>query len=304
MHDGEVVTGVVADQVLQVVDNDFRCDACPLCGARRIRKVGEIPRLESVPYASIQVRLMRDPELWHCLACASRFVRNSVREADSARLYGSSNSGDRWRRNRPFHQEKTAGVVRRVAQVCKAGETLLDVGCNTGDLLDFARSQGCVTYGIEFSGSVHPQLREKGHQVIGDPLAEGEGYFDVITAFDLIEHLYDVNGFLKVCGRALRIGGKLVILTGDPGCVPARLAGGRWWYVAPPEHIVFPSRRFLSGLDGWRVAEWHRCYNSVAWVRPLLTAVRANLSAAVHRRYNGHPSPWPDHVLAVLEKVG
>ncbi len=64
-------------------------------------------------------------------------------------------------------------------------------GCNTGELLDFAKGLGCQTSGLEYSGDSCEVIREKGHDAY-QSFAEIDQQYEFITAFDLVEHLFDV----------------------------------------------------------------------------------------------------------------
>jgi SAM-dependent methyltransferase len=64
---------------------------------------------------------------------------------------------------------------------------LLDIGCGRGLFLDWAKSQGILTSGVEIIPDLIAQAEARGHQMI-DP-AGYAGAFDVITAIDVLEHL-------------------------------------------------------------------------------------------------------------------
>jgi SAM-dependent methyltransferase len=65
------------------------------------------------------------------------------------------------------------------------------------------------------------------------------GKVDVITLFDVIEHLPQPQETLALCERYLKPGGIIMITTGDFASPLARLAGARWRLMTPPQHLWF-----------------------------------------------------------------
>lgn len=285
------------------VQNHLRHKACPLCQSPRINELGPLDYRGRVHFSTCVVELSRVPELWQCQACGSSFVQNAIDEPSARHLYTVGEAGDRWS-NQPFEHCKTRVVVHSLRSLFRIGIRVLDVGANTGMLLDFAQQAGCVTAGLEYSESSQAILRDKGHAAHAS-FAEADSGYDLITAFDLIEHLYDVPGFLQTCYDRLAPSGRLVLLTGDIHAPSARLAAEHWWYVQYPEHIVFPSRAYLGGLPLFRLQALHRTYASVGYQRPGLLGVAQLVRKRLQgRHYNGLPSLGPDHMLVVLEKIG
>jgi SAM-dependent methyltransferase len=99
-----------------------------------------------------------------------------------------------------------------------AGRRVLDAGCGTGyGSAELARSASSVT-AIDFSQDAigyaqeHFQLPNLHYQV-GDCLALPEGPFDLIVAFEVIEHLSEWPQFLLEVKRALAPGGLFLVST-------------------------------------------------------------------------------------------
>ncbi len=112
--------------------------------------------------------------------------------------------------------------------------TIVDLACGGGDFLYFLKRRGYTNLtGVDLS----PQQVTLARQVIpqveeGDVIAfleKNPGRFDLITAFDLIEHLTkdEVLSFLEKAYAALKPGGKLILQTpnGDSPFVGTILYG-------------------------------------------------------------------------------
>lgn len=252
-------------------------------------------------FSTKEIDLCYPPEIWTCEQCSSGFTQNIIPEAISESLYSTSHAEQRWS-STPFKQHKTSEVVCAMTDVFITKPHILDVGCNTGELLDFAKSFGCVTSGLEYSDTSCNILRNKGHTAY-QTFNEVKNNFSIITAFDLVEHLYDVQSFINNCYDKLIDGGKLIILTGDIQSVSAVKSGAHWWYAQYPEHIVFPSKEYFKKLDNFILEKWLPTYASVNYIFPVYRVLLSRLkSLIIRRKYNGMPSLSPDHALIVLTK--
>jgi SAM-dependent methyltransferase len=76
------------------------------------------------------------------------------------------------------------------------------------------------------------------------------GRVDVIALLDVIEHLPDPRATLALCHQHLNPGGIIVITTGDFGSATARLAGGRWRLMTPPQHLWFFTQASMYRMAG------------------------------------------------------
>jgi SAM-dependent methyltransferase len=98
-----------------------------------------------------------------------------------------------------------------------AGTRLLDIGCGDGGFLDIARREGFSTAGIEPSTEAAAATAGTGHRVWceappGWPAIVADT-FDLITMWDVLEHLPDPRLALERAYALLSPRGRLVILT-------------------------------------------------------------------------------------------
>lgn len=143
--------------------------------------------------------------------------------------------------------------LRFVMRFCPAaGATLLDVGSSFGHFLEASgghfRASGielnarAVAWSIEHFG-----VRNEVASLYELPATLPES-FDVITAWDVIEHLDDPRRALAACRDRLRPGGWLFLSTPDAGAAIARLLGRRWHYQDPVQHVNLFSQTNLQRL--------------------------------------------------------
>lgn len=91
---------------------------------------------------------------------------------------------------------------------------LLDVGCGRGSFLNRAKERGWYGWGVEFSEIAALEARELGLNVqIGDltQVKFPSSYFDVVTLFNVIEHVRDPFATISEVHRVLKHTGLLVI---------------------------------------------------------------------------------------------
>ncbi len=92
---------------------------------------------------------------------------------------------------------------------------LLDVGCATGGFIKMAKDDGWETQGVEFSSVASEYCRKKmGLKVFTGLLEEAKfdnNTFDVVTLWDVLEHIPDVRCALSEIKRILKPGGIVVV---------------------------------------------------------------------------------------------
>lgn len=128
------------------------------------------------------------------------------------------------------------------------GRLLLDVGAYTGVFVETALEYGWRAIGIEPSHWAASIAQKEGIPVIQGTLDSPEledRRFDVITMWDVIEHLIDPSAELKKSFHLLEPGGLLAVHTMDIESLTARLMGERWPWLMDM-HIHYFSRRTLT----------------------------------------------------------
>jgi hypothetical protein len=83
----------------------------------------------------------------------------------------------------------------------------------------------------------------------------------------------------------------------------ARAARQNWWYTTFPEHVVFPSLRYFSMVDGLLLEGHFRVRHSRQDFKFPIRLMRALMSIAYSRKFNGLSGLWPDHNVVVLSLI-
>jgi 2-polyprenyl-3-methyl-5-hydroxy-6-metoxy-1,4-benzoquinol methylase len=149
------------------------------------------------------------------------------------------------------------GNMRREMFPIAGGETspvggsLFEVGSGWGHFLQACRPHFRAVAGAELSREQAAHSRSRfGLEISeGDIFADGtpRGY-DVIAAWELLEHLPDPRGFLAWAHARLRPGGQLALSTPNYASLYRRLLGSHWFYFIPSQHLTYFSPRTLAAL--------------------------------------------------------
>lgn len=121
------------------------------------------------------------------------------------------------------------------------GRDLLDVGSGDGTYVKSAVDRGFNAVGVEISATAaeFAAATFKIEIIRGDfvTLEIPPESRDVVTMWDVLEHLPNPMPALEKAVRVLRPGGHLFILTPNTKGISSRLRGRRWWVYGPGDHM-------------------------------------------------------------------
>jgi SAM-dependent methyltransferase len=225
--------------------------ACLLCGADRPVRVYDAPdRLMKVRG---EFRIVR------CGSCSLMYlsprptlatIGDYYPEAYEPYLRVSPQSLPAWRRGLLNY-----GLYKRIRPIVqrKAPGRALDIGCATGQFLAYLRDAAhWQVLGVEPSASAARYARETfGLEVHhgdlrGARLADQS--IDVVTLWDVLEHLHDPCAELREIRRILKPDGLLVFRVPSLDSLDAKLFGPNWAGLDVPRHMVVFNRHTLMQM--------------------------------------------------------
>jgi len=177
------------------------------------------------------------------------------------------------------------------------GISLLEVGCGRGEFLLEARERGFVVNGLEiFERAVEIANERLNFPAVLRAWLEDSPFpdaaFDVIVFFDVIEHVRDPLGFLRVVHRKVKPGAKVFLCTPCLDSFVARLMG-RHWMEYKVEHL------FYFSYDAIKLALQRTGFRDV-----YLLSNRKVLSADyVYRHFMRHRNPLLSPIVKMVRKI-
>jgi SAM-dependent methyltransferase len=141
----------------------------------------------------------------------------------------------------------------------KQSGALLDLGCSSGAFLRSLGGNAWDLYGVEMSAeSAKEAQRKTGASVfVGEILDAGfpPAFFDVITCFDVLEHLYEPRRVMAKVAEWLKPGGIFYVLVPNIDSAEGRVFGSYWHGLELPRHLFHycpESLEFLAKSAGLR----------------------------------------------------
>ena len=211
---------------------------CLLCGARDLQALYNLSEFQirglwglagkAFPRPLFSRKLStRQISLYSCRACRFRFF--DPRLPGSKDFYQALDSRGAYYSDQRVEYPRTVSFAQRFNL-----KRVLDVGCGAGAFLDLARKGGCITFGTEINAHALRRAKTKGHEIIKGPVHQWDkryhSSFDLITLFQVLEHVADPIGFIKELMPFLKPQGFFA--------------------------IAVPNRRGVLGLTPWEPANW------------------------------------------------
>ncbi|MHB1004370.1 MAG: class I SAM-dependent methyltransferase [Chloroflexota bacterium] len=222
---------------------------CPLCG-----DTGYTPLMPT------EDRLCHRPgrfELVQCLGCGLAYLNPRPTPESIGEYYpeGYDPFIEARLEDLPVVQRLSVryGLARRCRLIAalRQGGRLLDVGCATGQFLaEMSRHAGWEVAGVDPSPLAAAFARDTYRLDVhtGDLHSARfpNGHFDVITMWDVLEHLHAPLDVLAEIRRVLGGNGYLILRTPSLDSLDARLFGQFWAGLDSPRHLTVFSRRTVT----------------------------------------------------------
>jgi len=234
-------------------------------------------------------------------------------------------AGKKWMEPYDFHDESVE--IQRLANGLHAD--VLDVGSGSGAFLGALRRWSAEGRRSALDVVQHPGCAEQVdgefiHGLIDSQLLRWSSQpYDIVTLFDVLEHLYAPQVAFENLRNLVRDNGLVLIETGNANSFwPRHYGAHHWWYVRLFEHHVFWTRESLERIAeqfGFRLLIWRQLRHKARRVLPLPKVLNQLFQMGLYRTAPGlYPriapllgkywtQPWspfaPDHFRVVLRKL-
>lgn len=128
---------------------------------------------------------------------------------------------------------------------------ILDVGCGIGSFLEIARERGWDVYGTEFTDEAIAICKNKGVEMTQGKLDTKnytENMFDIITSFEVIEHINNPIEEVQNMNKLLRPKGLLYFTTPNFNALERYLLRSDYNIIEYPEHLSYYTPKTINYL--------------------------------------------------------
>jgi 2-polyprenyl-3-methyl-5-hydroxy-6-metoxy-1,4-benzoquinol methylase len=222
-------------------DRKYAEHVCPLCGGRDASDFVQAP-----DRFNLRIQMYT---LVRCAHCTCVWLAAPPAPAEMSFHYGEdyhdaivksgeSSAAVRW------------GQPRELISKFKQGGNILDIGCSSGGFLSTLNTANWKLHGIEIA----PETAEKARLATGAEIFTGEATrapfepnsFDVITSFDVLEHVYDPSRFLGKVLEWLKPGGIYYVALPNIDSWESHWFGSYWYGLELPRHLFHFSPKSLA----------------------------------------------------------
>jgi 2-polyprenyl-3-methyl-5-hydroxy-6-metoxy-1,4-benzoquinol methylase len=198
---------------------------CPIC--KSFKRIKYIVKYK-VPIVTCEkcdlTYTTKQPKNFNDVYSQDDYLKKSILSYDKTRKY----------RIKRFGLER----IKILKKYKKKGK-LLDFGCGTGWFLEGAKKH-YDSYGVEYSDSIRKWLLKKLNINTFKTLESIKGNkFDIITAFDVIEHVSDPLLLLKNLKKNLKKNGIILIYTPNFDSLGFSYLGIKNNLLCPPNHLFY-----------------------------------------------------------------
>ncbi len=161
---------------------------------------------------------------------------------------GYPTSSLEWHKNeKDFYDSIYESGLELISKSCSSG-SILDIGCSSGHFMSLAIKHSFFAYGIEPNNLERMSAEAKGLEILGKTIEDlpSDAMFDVITLWDVLEHIPDPVSYVESLSQHLSTGGIVFIQVPTCDSLSARILQEKCNMFDGIEHLTLFSHKSLS----------------------------------------------------------
>lgn len=242
---------------------------CPICGNKKKVVLKEstynpdITKEELLSYYKSSSDTQLRESVVKCTSCGTIFL--SYRPKDEIIIQSYSNAEDNtFIRQNKFRIKTFQDNLKKISKKFwkinnRSPKSILDIGCAGGAFPKAADNLGFNVVGIEPSKYLANWAKENyGIDIRQGVLSDhqfDDNTFDIVSMWDVIEHLSDPVSELKLMRKILKKDGILVVNFPDVSTFPCKIMGWKWPFFLSVHLIYFTKKTLANFLknSGYKV---------------------------------------------------
>ena len=208
-------------------------------------------------------------QYFQCCFCRSIF-QHPLPDSETISAYYESYKNIKFKMNPGYLTNSNFNNYKNIMELTLAdlqinrsffiGKNILDVGCANGDFLMFLKEKNIQAAGIDISHDLVKIAQARDLDVKKEKVENLRQNYEIISCWDVIEHIADPLLFVNHLKRILINDGYLFISTPVVGLV-AGFFGEKWRFLMPDEHLCLFSRKSIFQVlvnEGWEILRYVR----------------------------------------------
>ena len=193
--------------------------------------------------------------LMSCSNCGFVFMERIPTEHELNKYYG-----DRYKAIKSSSHEfystdlnkKSYSLLLDEFEKSRKTNKIIDAGCGFGAFLIEAKKRGWDCYGTEYAQESVDYCHSIGLEKVIVGGLENKIFenneFDVITSFEVIEHLTDIKTYLSDIKKRLRVGGVIYLTTPNFNSLNRYYERTNWRVIEYPAHLSYFTKSSLNKI--------------------------------------------------------
>lgn len=185
---------------------------CPLCKSTNHKNIEEISRFDLISRYKkiidfdISYLVSQDIKYLKCLNCSIYFFHPFF--TGDEKFYNSLQKKEWYYMKEKFEYEIASHYI-------KEKNLVIDVGCGNGNFSKFVETKGGEFIGLDFSKNAFEMAKQNKTRILNisvhDYSEENKETADIVSSFQVCEHISDLKEFIESKINLLKKGGKMII---------------------------------------------------------------------------------------------